>query len=154
MGSELGVPTVSHLREMHPIGVYPGPSVLRPLGRIPSQIPLGGQRTRQWRRQYPIIPEPRPKSSNENDGTSRSNPPKLVPNHVLCLETLPTSYRKATYLQTFSQKKRKIRKFSQKFLKTLNIKENQNYTKKSANLKTYPHSLCCHTHIQTTIRTF
>merc|ERR1711957_891578 len=127
MGSELGVPTVSHLREMHPIGVYPGPSVLRPLGRIPSQIPLGGQRTRQWRRQYPIIPEPRPKSSNENDGTSRSNSPKLVPNHVLCLETLPTSPKSYIFTNFFT-KKRKIRKFSQKFLKTLNIKENQNYT--------------------------
>merc|ERR1712127_511964 len=102
---------MSHIRAMHPIGVYPSPSVLRPLGRIPSQIPLGGQRTRQWRRQYPIIPKPRPKSSNENDGTSRSNPPKLVPNHVLCLETLPrtTCITEKIHIYKLFHKKRKIR---------------------------------------------
>ena len=105
---EFNVPTLPHLRAMHPVGLDSSPSLLRPLGRIPSQIPLGGQRTRQWGRQYSIIPEPRPESSNENDGTSRSNPPKLVPNHVLCLETLPTSPH--TITNPLFHEKRKIRK--------------------------------------------
>jgi len=74
---------------MHPISFHPSACLLRAFGRVPSQIPLGGQGARQWRRQHPFIPKPRPKSSNENDGPGRSNPPKLVPNHVLCLETLP-----------------------------------------------------------------
>jgi len=74
---------------MHPICINPSSCLLRAFGGVPSQIPLGGQGTRQWRRQHPFIPKPRPKSSNENDGPGRSNPPKLVPNHVLCLETLP-----------------------------------------------------------------
>jgi len=89
---------------MHPISFHPSACLLRAFGRVPSQIPLGGQGTRQWRRQHPFIPKPRPKSSNENDGPGRSNPPKLVPNHVLCLETLPKFERDKNSKDTNTKK--------------------------------------------------
>ena len=71
---------------MHALRVNPGAGLLRPLGRLPRPVPLGGQGSRLWRGVAPLGHlGPRSNIALSSHGQCCPGPSADLTNHVLCL---------------------------------------------------------------------
>ena len=77
------VPTVPHVRPLHPQRLHPRARLLRPPRRIPRALPPRRKRTRQRRGQPPLRQQRRPRP--QRHGPRRPRPQRRQQGHVLCL---------------------------------------------------------------------